>query len=236
MSRMLTTSMLLVAVGLLAPTVLHAQACVGLPNSEGEVATAATFRVDDTTSPNDTAGGTSVGLGGVGGELGYHPPGSPASVRAGYAVVNVDSLSEDAERAEGEVMVELGGGTASICAVGGLSRETVTGPVGGSGTFDQTTWEIPVGVGVARSIQPAGSITVAPFLFPHAVYRDVEVARTVTDSTSTVTDSDYSGRATFGVVVSGSTFWARLSSGVDVPVGESAELRPLGAVSFGLLF
>lgn len=236
MSRTAAALSVLLAAAVVAPPSLDAQACVGLPNGVGEVAAAASFRVDDTGAPGDTAAGTSIGLGGVGGEAGYHPPGSPASVRAGYAVVNVDSLSEDAERAEGAVMVELGGGTSSICAVGGLARETVGGPAGGVGSFDQTVWEIPVGVGVSRTIQPAGSITVAPFLFPHAVYRDVEVERTLADSTTTAADSDYSGRATFGVVVSGSTFWARLSSGVDVPVGESAELRPLGAVTFGLLF
>jgi len=225
---------------LFSPAALPAQGCLRLPNAEGEASAAATFQVDRTGgegADGDTAsaGGTSFGLGGVRGEAAYNAPG-PVSLTGEYAVLDVDSLSLEKDRIGGLAAVQLGGGTASVCAVGGLAREGLDGALEAGGTLDHTAWEVPLGVGVSRSIQPTGSIAVAPFLFPHAVYRDVSSRRVVGDSTVTSSDTEYSGRATGGVVVSGSTFWGRLSAGVDVPVGESAELMPLAALTFGLLF
>lgn len=226
---------------LFSSAALRAQGCLGLPNAEGEASAAATFQVDRTAgegaADGDTASadGASFGLGGVRGEAAYNAPG-PVSLTGEYAVLDVDSLSLEKDRIGGLAAIQLGGGTASVCAVGGLAREGLDGALAAGGTLDHTAWEVPLGVGVSRSIQPTGSIAVAPFLFPHAVYRDVSSRRVTGDSMVTSSDTEYSGRATGGVVVSGSTFWGRLSAGVDVPVGESAELMPLAALTFGLLF
>lgn len=213
----ITTSMLIVT-GLTIPTTVAAQACLGLPLSEGANAIGA-------------EGSFSDGMKSFGPSIQLNLNG-PIAVSAGYRISTYDDIDPNGHGVSGMIGYELQLEGVSMCPVTGVSYDRVSESEGNAtGTVSSTI--IPVGLGIGKTFSSTTeSLAVTLSATPQFLYVKTSVG--VSEGQGSITFSDSSNE--FGATISAVVGTGTLFFGAGVTLTSIEESDPVFTIGISALF
>lgn len=211
-----TKRTLTLAVGaLFLPQLASAQACIGVPSSDGQFTLIGAAGFMD--GAKSFGGGVAANLVG------------PISLGAGYRLVTFDDLDTNANAFNANAAYELSVPSVSICPATGIEYMRWSEDVDNV-KVTITSTVIPVGVGVGRSFVAGDDFLVTLFALPHFLYVRGTVRGSEGNVSVSVSDSSNEFGSALGIRFGSRTFYA--GAGVSITTIEDSD--PVFSLSLGV--
>lgn len=198
------------------PVCARAQACLGIPSADRQFAIQGAVGITD--------GSTSYGVG-VNADLA-----GPLSIFAGYDLVTLDDVDENANSFGGGLAWELSVPGLSICPVSGISYTRWSDRQSGVEVTVSAT-VIPLGVGIGRSFPAGQNLHVTLYGVPQFQHIRGSIEGSQGDISIGVSDSTNEFGADLGIKFGGTRFFAGGAVGLTTAEGSD----PVFTLSIGTL-